>query len=63
MLFDNLEINPIASEEFKMKAQRPMNSRLDTRKIKDSFDLELPAWDDSLNVFVANNVSLLESLR
>jgi len=63
VLFDNLEINPIASEEFKMKAQRPMNSRLDTRKIKDSFDLELPAWDDSLNMFVANNVSLLESLR
>jgi len=62
-LFDNLEINPISSEEFKMKAQRPMNSRLDTGKIQDSFDLDLPEWEESLSAFVAGNVSLLESLR
>ena len=62
-LFENLDINPISSEKFKTKAQRPMNSRLDTRKIRGSFDLELPAWEESLNAFVANNVSLLESLR
>lgn len=62
-IFGNLEIHPVPSKEFKMKAHRPMNSRLETRKIQDVCNIELPNWEDSLGAFVASNVSLLESLR
>lgn len=38
------EIRPVPSREFPAPAQRPLNSRLDTRKLETAFDLRLPPW-------------------
>ncbi len=35
---------PIPSIDFRLPAERPLNSRLDTRKLESQFDLNLPAW-------------------
>ncbi len=39
------DIKPISSELYPALAKRPMNSRLDTGKIKNTFMLELPHWE------------------
>ncbi len=38
-------IKPISSDAYPTLAKRPMNSRLDTTKIKKTFMLELPHWE------------------
>ncbi len=38
------DINAISSKVYSAAAKRPMNSRLDTTKIKNTFMLELPNW-------------------
>lgn len=38
-------IIPISSEDYKSAAKRPLNSRLDTGKLNDKFNLVLPKWD------------------
>ena len=38
------DIKSISSDEYSAAAKRPMNSRLDTTKIKKTFMLELPHW-------------------
>ena len=38
------EINPIATADYLTPAKRPHNSRLDTTKFCDSFELVLPEW-------------------
>ncbi|SFD89059.1 dTDP-4-dehydrorhamnose reductase [Nitrosomonas sp. Nm166] len=35
---------PIASRDFPLPAERPLNSRLNTGKLEKQFDLNLPAW-------------------
>jgi len=37
-------IHAIASRNFPTPARRPLNSRLDTRKLRTAFDLTLPPW-------------------
>jgi dTDP-4-dehydrorhamnose reductase len=37
-------IEPIPTRAYPLPAKRPHNSRLDTRKLKQSFDLALPDW-------------------
>jgi dTDP-4-dehydrorhamnose reductase len=37
-------INPIATTAFPTPARRPLNSRLDTRKLQNNFNLHLPDW-------------------
>lgn len=44
-------IQPIAS--FPVKAKRPANSRLDTSKLRASFGLSLPSWQDGIKDFIA----------
>jgi dTDP-4-dehydrorhamnose reductase len=39
------DIIPISSDAYPTLAKRPMNSRLDTTKIKKTFMLELPHWE------------------
>jgi dTDP-4-dehydrorhamnose reductase len=38
------DITPVATSDFPTPAQRPLNSRLDTCKLKQSFGLTLPDW-------------------
>jgi len=38
------QVLPIASSSYPTPAQRPLNSRLSTRKLQEAFDLTLPHW-------------------
>ena len=42
------ELLPIPSEEYPTPAKRPQNSRMDLELFRESFDLPLPHWKDSL---------------
>jgi dTDP-4-dehydrorhamnose reductase len=42
------DIKPISSDAYPTLAKRPMNSRLDTSKIKKTFMLELPHWKEEV---------------
>lgn len=41
-------IEPVPSTAFPTPAQRPLNSRLDTSKLRSAFDLCLPRWQDGV---------------
>lgn len=41
-------INPIATTEYPTPAGRPLNSRLDTKKLRDSFSIHLPDWQSGV---------------
>ena len=41
-------IRPIPTAEYPLPASRPTNSRLDTQKIRKTFGLHLPDWQDGL---------------
>jgi len=47
-LMTSKNIKPISSEAYPTLAKRPMNSRLDTTKIKKTFMLELPHWEEEV---------------
>ena len=42
------KINPIPSNEYRQKAKRPLNSRLNKSKINKLFNLNLPKWQTDL---------------
>jgi len=44
-LMTSKDIKPISSDAYPALAKRPLNSRLDTTKIKKTFTLELPHWE------------------
>lgn len=46
-------IAPIATADWPTPAQRPLNSRLDTRKLREAFGLHLPPWQAGIDRFVA----------
>jgi dTDP-4-dehydrorhamnose reductase len=41
-------ITPVPTSGYPTPAQRPKNSRLDTRKLRQAFDLMLPPWQDGV---------------
>ena len=41
-------VNPIATTEYPTPANRPLNSRLDTAKLRNSFTLHLPDWQSGV---------------
>ncbi|MRT60342.1 dTDP-4-dehydrorhamnose reductase [Pseudomonas sp. CAH-1] len=41
-------VNPIATTEYPTPASRPLNSRLDTAKLRNSFTLHLPDWQSGV---------------
>ncbi|MDD2031076.1 dTDP-4-dehydrorhamnose reductase [Pseudomonas sp. 39167] len=41
-------INPIDSSAYPTPAQRPLNSRLNTQKLRDNFSLRLPDWQSGV---------------
>lgn len=48
---ENLEVqavNPIATTDYPTPASRPLNSRLDTTKLRKSFKLHLPEWQSGV---------------
>jgi dTDP-4-dehydrorhamnose reductase len=47
-LMTSKDIKPISSDAYPTLAKRPMNSRLDTAKIKKTFMLELPHWEEEV---------------
>jgi dTDP-4-dehydrorhamnose reductase len=47
-LMTSKDIKPISSDTYPTLAKRPMNSRLDTLKIKKTFMLELPHWEEEV---------------
>ena len=47
-LMTSQDIKPISSDACSTLAKRPMNSRLDTTKIKKTFMLELPHWEEEV---------------
>lgn len=42
------EIVPISASNYPTPAARPLNSRLDTRRLRERFDLHLPDWRDGV---------------
>ena len=42
------KVNPITTEQYPTRAKRPMYSVLDKTKIKETFGLEIPEWEESL---------------
>lgn len=46
----SIPIFPVSEKEFITKAQRPKYSVLDKTKIKNTFQLKIPSWDESLKI-------------
>ena len=44
----NCMVNPVASTQYPMPAKRPKYSVMDTAKIRQVFNIEIPFWKDSL---------------
>ncbi|TFY99920.1 dTDP-4-dehydrorhamnose reductase [Ramlibacter rhizophilus] len=42
-------VRPIASADYPTPARRPLNSRLDTRRLADTFGLHLPPWQQGVD--------------
>ena len=47
-IFD-CRVNPITTEQYPTKAKRPMYSVLDKTKIKQTFNIHIPDWKESIN--------------
>lgn len=45
---DSCEVRPLHTDEYPTKATRPYYSVLDKTKIKETFNMEIPYWEDSL---------------
>lgn len=46
------DINAISTDAYSTIAKRPMNSRLNTAKIKETFMLKLPSWEEEAAVVI-----------
>jgi len=46
-------VTPIEASKFESKAKRPNFSLLNTEKIQNTFDIEIPFWKDSLKVCIS----------
>jgi len=46
----NVKVNPIPSRDYPTPAKRPVFSVMDTSKIKDLLQIEVPYWTDSLSI-------------
>ena len=46
-------VKPIASSAYPTRARRPQNSRLDTTRLRETFGLTLPPWQDGVRAVVA----------
>lgn len=51
---DDCEVRPLHTEEYPVPAPRPHYSVLDKTKIKKTFNIEIPWWEDSLKDCIKN---------
>jgi dTDP-4-dehydrorhamnose reductase len=51
------KVNPITADQYPTKATRPKYSVLDKSKMKSVFGLDIPKWEDSLNICVKELLS------
>ncbi|MBI3369903.1 MAG: sugar nucleotide-binding protein, partial [Burkholderiales bacterium] len=51
-------IRGIASSDYPVPARRPLNSRLDTRKLRDTFGLATPPWQAGVERMLAEALNL-----
>lgn len=52
------QVHPIPSSQYPVAAARPGNSRLDTAKLRQTFGLSLPSWEDGVRSVVAELAAL-----
>ena len=52
------EVKPIHSHEFKTPVKRPFYSVLDKTKIKETYNIKIPYWRDSLRFCINNIINL-----
>jgi dTDP-4-dehydrorhamnose reductase len=50
-------ITPIATANYPTPAARPLNSRLDTQKLRLAFGFDLPPWEDDVRQWVKDTVA------
>jgi dTDP-4-dehydrorhamnose reductase len=43
------QVEPVPTSAMPAAAQRPLNSRLDTSKLREAFGVELPRWEDGVS--------------
>ncbi|HYD77485.1 dTDP-4-dehydrorhamnose reductase [Ramlibacter sp.] len=46
-------VRPIPSRDYPVRAARPANSRLDTTRLRETFGLSLPPWQDGVRAVIA----------
>jgi dTDP-4-dehydrorhamnose reductase len=46
------DIKAISTKDYQTAARRPLNSRLDTRRLENTFDLSLPHWEGGVDRFL-----------
>lgn len=54
-------VQAIPTAEYSTPAARPLNSRLDMTKLKDTFGIEMPTWQDALDRCFAEKFPLTET--
>lgn len=54
---ENCTVNPITTAQYPTKAARPQYSVLDKSKIKSTFDITIPQWEDSLRICIKELLS------
>jgi len=54
--YKNLVLIPVSSNDYKSKAVRPLNSRLDCTKISTYLDIELDSWKKCIDIFLEEAV-------
>ena len=52
------DVAPIPTSAYPTPAQRPLNSRLDTRKLRQTFDLHLPNWQAGVERMLRESLQL-----
>lgn len=56
LLDKQIPVHPVTSDKFPTKAVRPKFSLLDKTKIKNTLQIEVPEWEDSLKHFIYEDV-------